>query len=213
MGLVIPNDTRRGAAVFFFLRHPNSPQLPASSSGQARPVQLPWQRSSAIGPMCLCEASGQAISRGSQWPLNGRRRLPCHGPNKTWTGCHPVSDQALRAVPLVLEFAAFALAASHGLRGGDAFQRLDAGHIVDADRVGAICGLSLRGFQGRVTHGLDSLLELRIGLLVWRVELVPRAMRLQVARHSKNARRGGRKSKGRCLVGSLPRSVLWESSA
>ncbi len=111
-----------------------------------------------------------------------------------------VGDQALRAVAFVLEFAAFDLAGSCGLGRGDAFQRLDAGHFIGADRVSAVFGPSLGSLQIRVTHGLHPHVELRVGLFVRRVEPVPRAMRLQIARLLKNAPHGGPKSKGRFPV-------------
>jgi hypothetical protein len=41
MGLVIPNDTRRGATVFSFLRHPNSPNFRSFHQARGR---LSWRR-------------------------------------------------------------------------------------------------------------------------------------------------------------------------
>ena len=111
-----------------------------------------------------------------------------------------VTDQALGPVPLVLELPTLLLARLHRLSGSDPFQRLDARHLIDTDRVRAF----LRQLTGRLqvagTNALPLLLE-RLRVSGLRIEPITTAVGLEFGCILKNARRVGRKSTRRCRVG------------
>ena len=122
-----------------------------------------------------------------------------------------VADEHLRAVPLVLDLASFDPAGPHRLGRRLRFERLDARLLVDAHRVNALRFQSFRCCPIRFAHVTHLLIErdriLRIG-----VEPVPALVGLK-CRLLKNVRPVGRKSRSRCRVGRLRRSVRAASSA
>jgi len=80
-------------------------------------------------------------------------------------------------VTLVLELTAFHLAGLHRQRSGDPLQRLDAGHLIDADGVRVVPLVQLKGVVVAGTHHLHLSLE-RLGIFLSRVQPIPALVRL-----------------------------------
>ncbi len=117
-----------------------------------------------------------------------------------------VADQALRPVTLVLELATFDLTRLlgfdltrlHGLGRRDPFERLDAGHLIDAHGVDPVLG-QLRSRLIARANDLD-LRPKGVGVVRLGVEPIPAQMRLQVGLILKNARLVGLRSTRRSRV-------------
>src|ERR1700736_1598959 len=89
-----------------------------------------------------------------------------------------VADVRQRPVPLIFKLATLGLAWLHRQSRGDAFQRLDAGHFVDAHRTRVLLGEQTWRVPVTVTYFLDLLLKLD-RILLFRVQPVPALVRLQ----------------------------------
>ena len=99
-------------------------------------------------------------------------------------------DQCLGAVPDILELTPLDVPRLHRQAWGGAFQRLDAGHLVDREGLHAVLG----GGRRRLVDGADvSALGLEVGIR-FRRQPIAAAMRLEVAAFLKSAR----PSRARC---------------
>jgi len=110
-----------------------------------------------------------------------------------------IADECLRPVPNVFGLAFFDLSGAWGLRRGGRFERLNAGHLVNACRMDALVFQPFRCGSIRRTHRTHLLLE---GRHVFRIGVEPVAtlVRLKFRRLLKNVRHVGRKSWLQCRV-------------
>ena len=123
----------------------------------------------------------------------------------------PIPDQAQRAVTRVFEFDPRRLTGLHRHRLRVPLQRLDARHLVHADRVRVVLEVQFRGFQVALADDLDLLLkELRVFL--GGVEPVLAAMRLQFGLGQITIDLTGRDGGARCRAGRVRRRVLGRST-
>src|SRR6516225_7060122 len=88
-----------------------------------------------------------------------RTRRPQGGRQQVAGDDMEVRDQRRRAMPLVLELPTFHLTGLRRQGGGHALQRLQAGHLVRADRMRVLLRVQARRLLVTSAHGLDLLLE------------------------------------------------------
>ena len=115
-------------------------------------------------------------------------------------GCNlEVADECLRAVPLVFELILFGMSGDHGPGRGNPFGRLNAGLLIDAQRMNSLLFQPLRRRPIRLADITHLLVEdrhvFRIG-----VEPVAALVWLEFRCLLKNVRLVGRKSWPLCLV-------------
>ena len=115
-----------------------------------------------------------------------------------WLGLHKIesTDQRLRAMADVLELLMFDTARAHGQGGGRAFQCLNAGHLVDRQRLDAGAG----PLESEAVRLADIVAFLIKALIVLGRQPAAYPMRLQAGIFLKSARWHAVKSTRRCPV-------------
>ena len=171
------------------------------------PTQLSHQAHQRLGLVGIelisdKEPGGLWIGLDGLGNVRGEVRFGARG-SDAWgnhlTGGHiQVGDQTLRAMAFIFEFLSLDVTGQHGQRGVEAFEGLDAGHLIGARYMGPRRG-ERRGGLIHLTHRADLCSQFG-GVVGGWGEPIPLEMRLQNAHLLKNVPPCEEKSVSRCRV-------------